>query len=261
MCACPVNYIAILNTSSQHCNVLAQRPTQYSPSSLRTPHHNSIPNLHLPSTPQRRLRQTRPIVQQKLARPNPNRTIQLTRLRNPQRTNILERRRVRRRRTDIVFAARGGRVVRPELEIAAVLGVETGDAAVGFGVAGRLLQFDRLRDDAAAVFLEVGGFAEGRKGAGCGVVRGDYDGGGGCYGDCDGWRTLRDDHGLKCLSAGSDFLWAWLLTCGGGQVVCVDVVVVGVMVKHEQALETRAAGYCETKVGRGPSRLCWGVPA
>lgn len=60
---------------------------------------------------------------------------------------------------------------------------------------------------------------------------------------------------------GWDIWCACLLTCGGGQVVCVDVVVVGVMVKQEHALETRAAGYCETKVGRGPSRLCWGVPA
>lgn len=42
---------------------------------------------------------------------------------------------------------------------------------------------------------------------------------------------------------------------GGGQEVCVFVAVLGVMVKQEQALETRDAGYCETKVGRTWSRL------
>ena len=30
------------------------------------------------------------------------------------------------------------------------------------------------------------------------------------------------------------------------------------MVKHEQALETRDAGYCETNVGSGLSRFRWG---
>jgi len=41
-----------------------------------------------------------------------------------------------------------------------------------------------------------------------------------------------------------------LLTFGGGQVVWVVVVVVGVIVKREQALETRDAQYFETNVGR-----------
>jgi len=58
---------------------------------------------------------------------------------------------------------------------------------------------------------------------------------------------------------GRESLEACLLTCGGGQVVCVVVVVVGVMVKQEHALETRDAGYFETKVGRGASRLYCGL--
>lgn len=70
---------------------------------------------------------------------------------------------------------RGGRVVGAELEVVAILGVETSDATVTLGVAGRLLQLHGLGDDAATVFLEVGGFAEGGQRAGRGVVGGDDD--------------------------------------------------------------------------------------
>lgn len=95
------------------------------------------------------------------------------------------------------------RVVRAELEIPAVLGVETSHAAVALRVTGRLLQLHRLGDDPAPVFLEVGGFAEGGQRAGCGVVGGNDDRGGSRFRDCEGWRFLRDYHGLEYLSARS----------------------------------------------------------
>ena len=109
-----------------------------------------------------------------------------------------------------------------------------------------MLELDGLGDDAALIFLEIGWFAEGGESACCGVVGGyDY---GGSSGYCErwGWWRLRDYHCLKELSVGLGCHMTRGLTCGGGQVVCVVVLVVGVIVKQEQALETRDGGYCET---------------
>lgn len=71
------------------------------------------------------------------------------------------------------------------------------------------MQLYRLGNDAAPVFLEIGGFAEGGQLAGGGVVRGDDDRGRSCREDW-WWRILRDYHGLEYSLAGSGVLLDWI---------------------------------------------------
>lgn len=88
------------------------------------------------------------------------------------------------------------------MKIHAVLRVVAGHAAIALAIAGRLLQLSVSGVDAAFVFFEVGGFAEGWAGGSCGIMGGYYNRGGSGYCDGRGRRAVRDCHCLQASSAG-----------------------------------------------------------
>lgn len=104
-----------------------------------------------------------------------------------------------------------------------------------------------MRINSTAVLFEELGFADRRQGYGW-AVDGGRSGSRWADCDCDGWCgwTQRRSSGLgRDVSITAQLSSCWVLTCVGHGLVMVE----GTIVRHEQALEIREAGYCETYVG------------